>query len=287
MMKRLEYATAGDSLADFMLWKYAPVAPVEGKLRAASILFHSFELTGIERRMFELVDAIRSGFGVLNTVWGVKKLGDKLAWEFYFYDYRLRERKRSITKVMNIIRPFADCEVPVDENLPYFMFSIDIDEGLVSGSGKVSEVHMYIGNTGSTVSSGICYSLKKEATRLENLYYFFDPKNHMQQIVGKASCSAYFDATRSDIGQILWPELCNCNVIIVANKRNSDSVYFSRISIDQLIFFLKRLRYPGDILNFVDEHREKLDHQLYDVGIDYRTENGNLVILKSGFYGLF
>lgn len=287
MTNRIEYSTAADSLADFMLWKYAPVATVEGKLRAASILFHSLEVTGVDRRMFELVDAIRSGFGMLNTVWGIKKLGDKIAWEFYFYDYRLRERKRSITKLMDIIRPFADCEVPVDENLPYFMFSIDIDGQLVSGSGKVTEVHMYIGNTGSTVSSGICYSLKKEATRLENLYYFFDPKSQMQQIVGKASCSAYFDGTRSDIDQVFWPELCNCNVIIVANKRNNDSVYFSRITIDQLIFFLKRLRYPDDICHFVEGHREELDHQLYDVGLDYRSEGGKVVILKSGFYGLF
>lgn len=287
MTTRLEYSTATDTFSDFMLWKYAPIAPFEGKLRAASILFHSLEVAGIDRRVFELVDAIRGGFGVLNTVWGVKKLGNDIAWEFYFYDYRLRERNRSITKFLEIIRPFADCEVPIDENLPYFMFSIDIDERLVSGSGKVDEVHMYIGNTGSTVSSGICYSLKKEGTHLENFYYFFDPKVQMKEIVGKVSCSAYFDRIRSGIDQILWSELCNCNVIIVANKRNSDGVYFSRITIDQLVFFLRRMCYPDEICRFVEDHRSELNYQLYDVGFDYRTEGGNVVILKSGFYGLF
>lgn len=287
MTLRLEYSTAEDALADFMLWKYPPVAQVEGKLRAASMLFHTFEVTGVDRRMFELVDTIRRGFGILNTVWGVKKLGSNIAWEFYFYDYRLRERKRSITKFIEIIRPFADCEVPVDENLPYFMFSVDIDARLVSGSRKVTELHMYIGNAGSTVSSGICYSLKKEGTHLENIYYFFDPKVQMREIVGKACCSAYFDETRGGIDQILWPELRDCNVIIVANKRGNDSVYFSRITIDQLIIFLRRLRYPSETCRFVEDHREELNHQLYDVGFDYRTENGNVVVLKSGFYGLF
>lgn len=287
MTIRLEYSTAADTFSDFMLWRYAPLVPVEGKLRAASIFFHSLEVTGVDRRIFELVDTIRGGFGILNTVWGVKKLGNDIAWEFYFYDYRLRERKRSITKFLDIIRPFADCEVPIDENLPYFMFSIDINERLLSGSGKVDEVHMYIGNAGSTVSSGICYSLKKEGTRLENFYYFFDPMMQMKEIVGKASCSAYFDGTRSGIDQILWPELRNCNVIIVANKRNNDSVYYSRITIDQLVFFLRRLRYPNEICRFVEDHRLELNHQLFDVGFDYRTEGGNVVIQKSGFYGLF
>jgi len=287
MTSRLEYTTAGDAFSDFMLWVYQPVAPIESKLRAASILFRSFDVAGIDKRVFELVRAIRGGFGVLNTVWGVKKLGNDIAWEFYFYDYRRRERKRSMTKFLDIVRPFTGCGVPVNENLPYFMFSIDIDERLVSGAKDLTEIHMYIGNTGSTVSSGICYSLKKEGTRLENFYYFFDPKVQMKEIVGKAGCSAYFDETRTDIDQILWPELRKCNVIIVANKQNNDGIYFSRIDIDQLIFFLKRMSYPSEICRFVEDQRSALDHQFYDVGFDYRMEGNSVVILKSGFYGLF
>jgi hypothetical protein len=118
MMNRLEYTTAGDTFFDFCLWEYTPVAPFESKLRAASMLFHSFEFMGIDEQVFELVKAIRSGFGVSNTVWGVKKLRNNIAWEFYFYDYRRRERKRSITKLLDIVHPFADCDVSVNENPP-------------------------------------------------------------------------------------------------------------------------------------------------------------------------
>jgi hypothetical protein len=175
----------------------------------------------------------------------------------------------------------------VNEQLPYFMFSIDIDEGLVTGARNIDEIHMYIGNAGSTVSSGICYSLKESGTRLENFYFFFDPRTEMEKIVGKAGCSAYFDETQTALDQILWPELRNCNVIILANKQNNDSVYFSRINIDQLTFFLNRMGYPAEIRRFVEDRRTELDHQLYDVGFDYRMEGGKLVILKSGYYGLF
>jgi hypothetical protein len=286
-MNRVEYTTAGEAFFDFCLWEYTPVAPFEGKLRAASMLLHSFDVTGIDERIFELVKAIRGGFGVSNTVWGVKKLGSDIAWEFYFYDYRRRERKRSITKLLDIVHPFADCEVSVNENLPYFMFSIDIDERLVSGARDLDEVHMYIGNAGSTVSSGISYSVTRKGTRLENFYFFFDAKKQMKEIVGKAACSAYFDATRAGLDQILWPELCDCSVIVVANKQNNDGVYFSRINVDQLVLFLKRMGYPDEMCRFVEAHRSDLDHLLYDVGFDYRMEGNNAVILKSGYYGVF
>jgi hypothetical protein len=37
----------------------------------------------------------------------------------------------------------------------------------------------------------------------------------------------------------------------------------------------------------VETHRASLDHLLYDVGLDYRVEDGELRILKSGYYGVF
>lgn len=287
MEKRLEYMAAGDRLHDFCLWEYAPVAPCESKLRSSSLLFHSFDLTGIDGRAFGLVEAIRAGFGTSNSVWGVKKLGNDILWEFYFYDYRQAQRGRSIASFLDIVEPFAACELPACDDLPYFMFSVDIDERLLSGARDLDEVHVYIGNTGSTVSSGIAYSVRKERTRLENFYFFFDAKEEMEKIVGKTACSAYLRSAEMDISQILWPELCDCSVIVVANKQTNDSVYFSRINVDQFVFFLERMGYPEEIRRFVQAHRSELDHMLYDVGFDYRVEGNDVVVVKSGYYGIF
>jgi len=283
----LEYTSANDTFSDFCLWEYTPTAPFEGKLRSATLLFHSLAFTGANQSTRDLIAAIRGGFGVSNTVWGVKKLGNRINWEFYFYDYRRRQRERSITKFVQTVRPFTDCKVPVNENLPYFMFSIDIDDQITSGTRDVDEIHMYIGNTGSTVSSGISYSLTRDASRLENFYYFFDARSQWEQIVSKARCSACFDDTQASIEQILWPELRDCAVIVVANKQYNDSVYFSRINVDQLLFFLRRMDYPDAIWRFVERHKRELNHLLFDVGIDYRMEGDRLVILKSGYYGIF
>jgi hypothetical protein len=286
-MHELEYTSAQDLFCDFCLWEYKPLTSCDNKLSSSNLLFHSFEIAGISDRIYDLIRAIREGFGVSRTVWGVKKLGNDIRWEFYFYDYRRIERERSITKLLDIIHPFVPCGIKVNENLHYFMFSIDIDDSLVSGRRDLDEIHMYIGNPGSAVSSGICYLVTKSGTRLENFYFFFDARKEPEEIVGKAVCSAYVDYSAVDINQILWPEMRTCQVIVVANKQGNDAVYFSRINVDQLIFFLRRMGYPRELISFVEESRSRLDHLLYDAGFDYRMEGKDLVILKSGYYGIF
>ena len=286
-MDRLEYTTEQDLFFDFCLWEYRPVVPYENKFKSANLLFHSFNVTGVHERIFELVQAIREGIGVSRTVWGVKQSGKDISWEFYFYDYRRRERESSITKLLDVISPFTCCRIKANENNNYFMFSIDINDDFIAGTRDLEEIHMYIGNPGSTVSSGICYSLTVRGTRLENFYFFFDAKKEMNEIIDKAACSAYIDSTKTDIDQVLWPELRDCKVIVVANKQRNDAVYFSGIDVDQLIFFLKRMNYPGEIVSFVEENRSKLDHLKYDVGFDYKMEGQDLIILKSAYYGFF
>jgi len=285
-MDRLEYTTTRDLFFDFCLWEYAPAAPYENKLRSASLLFHSFEVAGADARIYDLVQAIREGIGLSRTVWGVKRLGQEIQWEFYFYDYGRRNRERSITRVLEAIRPFIACEIKANELFHYFMFSLDINGDLLAGVRNLEEIHMYIGNPGSTVSSGICYLLTKNSLRLENFYFFFDAKKQMNEILSKAACSAHIDS-RINLERIIWPEMRNCKVIVVANKQQNDAVYFSGINVEQLVIFLTRMGYPQELVSFVVKNRGVLDHLQYDAGFDYRMEGQDLVILKSGYYGIF
>ena len=106
-------------------------------------------------RAFDIVEAIRDAIGPFRTVFGVKLIQSRLAWEFYFYDYARRQREVSISRVLEAIRPLVRCDVPVNESLPYFMFSLDLDAELAASRRDLDVVHMYVGNPGSTVSSGI------------------------------------------------------------------------------------------------------------------------------------
>jgi hypothetical protein len=282
----LERSAAGDRYADYCLWDYPPVAPTPGKLRCANLLWHALAAAGAGPQFHAACRALRDGLGPFRTVFGVKKIADRLSFEFYFYDYARLERTVSIPRVLDILAPFAACPLTYSEQRPYFMFSIDLDDDIVAGRRSLEMINVYVGNPGSSVSSGICYELTGAGLRLANLYFFFDARNQMDEIVAKVACSAHHDLRTLPLRDILRPDLLGCQVIVVANKKVNEGIYFSRIGIDPLIGFLERERFPADLVAFARQHRNGLDHMLYDVGLDYVIEAGAVKITKSAFYGL-
>jgi hypothetical protein len=288
IVPRPERSAADDPYFDYCLWNYEPPTPGAGKLRSINLLLHSFEVAGADPRLAEVSRAIREGMGSFQTVWGVKQnSGGGLSWEYYFYDYQRLLRESSIPKLLDIIAPYIKCSLRYSEERLYFMFSIDLDDALVTGARDMAEVNVYMGNIGSSVSSGICYSLTEGGLELDNLYYFFNAKEEIDTIAEKIVNSAHLDLPKIDIDDILWPEMLDCPTIVVANKKNREGVYFSRIRVDQLIFFLKRMNYPEKLVSYVMGNQAALDHLLYDVGFDYVMEDGNIQILKSCYYGIF
>ncbi len=282
-----EYTTSEDSFSNYALWPYEPAAPFAGKFRSINLLFHSFEVGHAHEGLFRLVRCIREAVGLGKTVWGVKRTDSGLKWELYFYDYQRSRRQTSMSLVLDAVRPFVSVRLAPNENLLYFMFSLDIDDALAAGKKDLAELHLYIGNPGSKVSSGICYSLTPEGRRLENLYYFFDARRQLDEIYAKAACSAHVDMTQIGIERIVRPEFADCRTICIANKQGNDCIYFAGIKPDPFISFLKQFGYPEEIISYVEENRSLLDHLEYDVGFDYRMEGNDLVILKSGYYGIF
>lgn len=283
----LEYASSNERLMNYCLAEYPLVGPTAGMLRSSNLLFQTFDAHGDSEKLFELVKLIRSAFGDSNTVWGVKWDGSEIRWEYYFYDYRRRLRERSISLFLEAVSSLAACPIAINENLHYFMFSIDIDQRLFAGPGRLDEIHMYMGNVLSRGGSGICYSLTEGGKRLENFYFFLDAHKELEAIIAKICHSAVVDVDRQDVGIILWPELANCRIICIANKQHNDCIYFSGITVHQLLFFLRRLNYPPDIIAYIDANKAQLAYMLYDVGFDYRMEGGELLIVKSGYYGIF
>lgn len=282
----LERTTPRDRYADYCLWDYEPVAPTAGKLKCANLLWRAIEASGGGSHLKSACMALREALGPFRTVFGVKKFADRLSFEFYFYDYARLERDVSITKVLKILSPFVNCPLRYSEGRPYFMFSIDLDNDITSGRRPLDLINVYVGNPGSSVSSGICYELSNAGLRLANFYFFFDAHKEMSEIIAKVSCSAHHDLRGLPVSAILRPELLDCGVIVVANKKFTDGVYFSRIKVDPLIGFLERERFPAELVAFAKEHRNGLDHMLYDVGLDYVVEGGGVKVVKSAFYGL-
>lgn len=284
---RFEFATNDDPALSYCLWAYPPPAAAEDKFRSVNLLFHSFAQAGMDARAYDIVEALREGIGNFRTVYGVKRVGKKIAWEFYFYDYKRHAREVSAARVLEVLRPWVRCEPALLETLPYFMFSIDLDDAIARGDRPLDVIHMYIGNPGSAVSSGMAYAVRAGETVLENFYFFFDARTEMDQVVRKIETSALVDLSQIGINEILLPELRTCRTICVANKQTHDCVYFSGIDVGQLLFFLRRFNYPIETIGFVAQNRHRLDHLLFDVGFDYTMREGRLIPLKSGYYGVF
>lgn len=284
---RLEFATALDPARNYCLWDYSPAAPAEDKFRSINLLLQSFDHAALDPRCHAIVDAIRQAIGGFRTVYGVKQADGRLAWEFYFYDYARQQREVSATQVLRAIAPWMPCKVVINEQLPYFMFSLDLDHALAGGRRALDVVHLYIGNPGSAVSSGIAYGARATGCTLENFYFFFDAATQLDLAADKIACSAHMDTARVAINEVLLPELRECHTLCVANKQTHDCIYFSGVNVDQLMHFLQRLNYPQAVRDFVALHRLRLDHLLFDVGFDYRASGGRLQVLKSGYYGVF
>jgi hypothetical protein len=282
----LELAGPRDRYADYCLWDYQPVAPTAGKLRCANLLWRAIDASGGGEHLKAACRALREALGPFRTVFGVKKIADRLSFEFYFYDYARLERDVSITRILKILSPFVDCPLRYSEGRPYFMFSIDLDDDIASRRRPLDVINVYVGNPGSNVSSGICYELSNTGLRLANFYFFFNARTEMDQIEAKIGCSAHHDLRGLPVSAILRRDLLDCEVVVVANKKFNDGIYFSRIKIDPLIGFLQRERFPAELVAFANEYRDGLDHMLYDVGLDYVVEGGAVKVVKSAFYGL-
>ena len=282
-----ERMAAGDPYFNYCHWPYQPPNPGVGKLRPSTLLFRAIADMPHGEWVAETVRAIQSGIGDFRSVYGIKLINGKWALEIYMYDYERQDRIVSIERLEAATGGALKFPTRVDPQIPYFMFSFDLTEQAAARHGKLDSVHVYIGNPGSDVSSGIAYEFTELGRQLENFYFFFNAQEHQREIADKLQCSVFSELWTIAIEDLYRPELKDCHTICLANKRTCDTIYFSGVDVDQLLFFLDWQSYPADFAGFIRDRRSQLDHLRYDVGIDYRVSNGRIEFLKHGIYGVF
>jgi hypothetical protein len=277
MNSKEDYAAFSDRLYDYCHYEYKPACKIKNKLKSISLLKNSFEFVSKSKKLYLFVEWIRSKLGVDNTVWGIKNFNGKIKWEFYFYNWNKENKQITMSNFLKISERFFSNKITPNENIPYFMFSVDICEELFERK-MIEGIHVYVGSS---------YYLDNKGMTLENNYTFYNPKEKMKELVKDIKKSAMVDFTVTKLLDILWPELIHCHTICYANKQTCDGIYFSRIDIDQFLYFLIKLEYPESLISFIKKNKQRLNHLYYDVGFDFKTENGKLEILKSGYYGTF
>jgi len=278
----------GDPYFNYCWWPYEPPVPGEGKLRASSLLWLAIQQMPEAAWLAETVASIQAALGDFRSVYGAKQVDGEWSLEVYLYDYEREGRVVSVERLAAACQGRLTFPDTVGSHVPYFMFSFDLNAEVAAVAGKIETVHVYVGNPGSTVSSGISYGFTDDptATEMENFYFFF-AADDVTAIRDKVACSAFLNGPSTVEQSLLRPELMECHTICLANKRTSNTVYFSGVNVRQLMFFLNWQNYPSVFTDFVRDHQHELDHLLYDVGVDYQVRNNTVRFVKSGVYGVF
>lgn len=271
-----------DRFFDYCLQPYAPRCDPRGKLRGESLLWSSLAVMGVpvaDDRPFRAVQRVA---GRDMTVFGVKQQGGALSWELYFYDpdredprVRAASLRRELAGELEIVPEVAD-------TIGYFMVSFELDAAALARR-RVEEVDVYLPLHGH--QGGFSYKFKASGRELRNTYRFHDPRAEIEAIVHQLERSVFVDVSRTDLAELLLPELLDCAKICVARKRFADGIYYSGITVGQLLWFLRRFAYPAAIVGFITDNRGDLEHLRFDVGIDHRTgADGRLEVPKTSYY---
>lgn len=277
----------GDPYLNYCHWPYEPPVDGTGRLRQSTLLYHAVSSMPHAEWLIDTIRALQRGLGDFRCVYGIKRIEQQWALEVYVYDYGRQDRVVSIERLQEACEGRLTFPCAVDGRIPYFMFSFDLTPQVAGSGGRLPAVHVYIGNPGSEVSSGIAYEFTEHGRRLENFYFFFDGMRHEREIRDKLECSALLHAWEIPLDELYRPELRKCDTVCLANKSHCDTIYFSGVEIDQLVFFLRWQQYPVDFVTFVEQRRDQLSHLRFDVGVDYRTSAGTLQFVRHGLYGVF
>jgi len=272
---------------NYCAWDYEPLCDGTGKLRPSALMYFAIASESSREFLYEAIAEIQKAHGLFESVYGIKRVDNRWQIEIYIYDYDRTSRRRSWTSLFRGQNGLLSSSLNVRESIPYFMFSFDLDRQVQLDRGRVDTAHLYIGNPGSVVSSGIAYRQDASGLMLENFYFFFDAIQEKDKIVDKMTESVYWDVQGDQLEHLLLPQLSNCDTICLANKPACDTLYFSGIDIHQLITFCSWQMYPQRFTDFLIANTFQLNHLKYDVGVDYRWKSGQLEFLKSGIYGCF
>ena len=274
---------------DYCHNSYTPIISPRGKLSSEVLLENSFLPSVHQKTFLSIIKKIRDAIGPWNTVCGVKLDRSTITWELYFYNNRRMDPRKTVTNIVKILRSYF--EIPVFKNAgietqPYFMFSVDLSDGIFR-SKQIDSVHLYMeGRSG--VSQGNSYYWGYDGMCFENHYDFYLMPQEAKQFIYKIKQSAILAKDSvSFLKHGLVRQLMLCHKICVAHKKDKDGIYFSRVNIGQLLCFLEYFSYPNHIVDFIRTHQEKLDHLLYDVAFDCTLGPKGFVFGKSSYYSIF
>lgn len=282
-----ERCSGDEPLHDYILNRYEPLTPQEGLLRSVNLLYASFAEAGVEEQGRRVVSVLRETLGPFRTVWGIKHdatSGALRGWELYFYDWTRTHADLQVGHVCDALSGSLSIRAVEPRPLPWHMFSIDFDvdalrDGPSAEGAREASVHLYIDMRS--------YALRGRELTFQNVYTFHDPRVEIDDVMSRIRASVHVDLETEPLQRLLPPELFECHKMCVANKRDGDAFYFSRVPTRALTRFLRDQGYPASLSELVERESRGLAHLLWDVGVDFTATLDGAFVRRSGIYGTF
>ena len=270
---------------DYILTDYEPVCDPAGRLRSESVYRWALRKQGIVEAAWPAVEALRTHLGPDQTVWGVKWGPGGFTSELYFYNNRLNPpgHPMQVTTLTRVLRPWLAIDTVMDESLPYFMCSIDLDAPSLASDAV--GWHVYLGSGDKNrVQCGFSYLVHGHHHTLENHYWFYSPETQLDDVKGRLHNSPRF--INPAFERLIPSYLLDCNTICVAVKPRHDCIYTARITTAQTRRFLEE-NGVDELAQLFSEHADDFAHLRWDLGYDVRLDDdGKELIEKVGVYGV-
>jgi hypothetical protein len=265
---------------DYILTDYAPRCDPKGRLHPASLLRHALRTAGALDTLWPPCEALRDFLGPEQIVWGAKWGPSGFSLELYFYNFVRNglQNRASCARLTEVLKPYVCITGAVDEALPYFMCSLELN-----GSGEVGPWRIYLGSGDRhRTECGFSYRAGREGLVLENHYWFYQAASSEQREDFKRRVEASPRAGRG--WQALVPaELLDCYTLCFAVKPRADGLYYSRISTGQLADFLRGHSHAA-LADVLGAHSDDFAHLSWDLGFDF---SGGVEVSKLAVHGVF
>lgn len=290
-------------------YAYQPITFNKNKNMNTSYLFKNLiQSIHPSKYSHDIALKMQNTFGVNHSVWGLKKVGNNYNYEFYIY-YRHLYPMHTIENLLSLFGKKMKHKIPGED---YYLLSFDTpkikDE--TGHNPDPTEINVYYGHIGCKhVNDQVLwkgfYKLCKFCKNTKNISLNIDtgiitPKNvyvgilmdedspFERTIKTVRDFSIEKFAKEPDYELIVPQYLMKCKKsVCIGIKPDSIGIYFSLITIDDFIQFLKQHQFTEALINHMIANKNNVyQYTLFDVAYNFKIKDGKTVITKSSFCGI-
>lgn len=282
----LDRATDRDRHINLAFEAYRPVRPLVDKVRAENLLWHSLLHAGVLDRWDDPLHAIQRLVGRDRSVFGIfldLETG-ALSWQLRLLNTEARSPLGLLDTLRDALAPWIELAPGLEQAPPYAVLGLGFD---AETGTKLETVELHERRPG-TRELDVHRTGPNERT-LVSRDVVLEPKRHIDEVLPLIKRSEFvdFSADKRLLGRVLIPELFACRRLHVSKRQTCDALAFSGVNIEQLLFAYRRFEFPAAMLGFLTAHQAQLEHLLFDVAVDYRSEGSRIVYPRVGYHGSF